>query len=166
MDDERIRVPRRSLGLRSFQNGLSIRTSTSLLCEDTGMDRLLPQCHLGHALMRCGKCLTHNIGHIRLDQEIWSSCMHAFTTVWCAGGDVWRGAIALAKYLEEDLHDAVFGKRILELGAGTGLLGLSLALAGAHEVNETEVAEPGWLACFRSHLTWKISRAATGGRCA
>jgi len=84
------------------------------------------------------------------------------------GGDVWRGAMALAKYLEEDspgndrclanwatavlpkrgaihtLDQPVFtllspgtfvSKRVIELGGGTGLLGLSLALAGAHEVH-------------------------------
>ncbi|KAJ1481258.1 putative methyltransferase-domain-containing protein [Baffinella frigidus] len=85
----RLRIPRRSLGVREFENGLRIRTSTSLLCEDTG-------------------------------------------------GDVWRGAMALAKYLEEDEPASFVGKRVIELGGGTGLLGLSLALSGAQEVCITD----------------------------
>ena len=60
--------------------------------------------------------------------------------VWHAGGDVWRGAMALAKYLEEDAPDTFVGKRVIELGGGTGLLGLSLALAGAHEVDTRRFA--------------------------
>jgi len=69
------------------------------------------------------------------------------------GTNIWDGAIALAKFLE--LHDrdrgdtcdtqpdptySVRGKRILELGAGTGLVGIAAHVAfGAREVILTDL---------------------------
>jgi len=53
------------------------------------------------------------------------------------GGTVWDAALVLAKYFE---NTTVFppgyfkGKRILELGSGTGLIGIVLALLGANVI--------------------------------
>lgn len=56
----------------------------------------------------------------------------AASTAWL----VWEGSWALIELLrrEEDawLRRLVAGKRVLELGAGTGLLGLAVAAAGGH----------------------------------
>ena len=43
---------------------------------------------------------------------------------------VWDAAIVLAKYLEKTRHDDLKSKKILELGAGTGIVGLCCCLAG------------------------------------
>jgi SAM-dependent methyltransferase len=46
------------------------------------------------------------------------------------GLNVWDGAVVLAKYLEIT-HPDLTGRRVLELGAGTGLVGIAAALLGA-----------------------------------
>lgn len=46
------------------------------------------------------------------------------------GLNTWDGAVVLAKYLEKNSH-VVSGKRVLELGSGTGLAGIAAALSGA-----------------------------------
>lgn len=48
------------------------------------------------------------------------------------GGRVWDGAQILAGFLAANAGTLIRGKRILELGAGTGLPGLVCALSGAH----------------------------------
>lgn len=59
------------------------------------------------------------------------------------GVNTWDGAIVLAKFFENN-PDIVRGKRILELGAGTGVAGLSTALLGAQHVllSDLEYALP------------------------
>ena len=47
------------------------------------------------------------------------------------GRVVWDGAIVLAKYLERGARGAVRGRRVLELGAGTGIGGLAAHALGA-----------------------------------
>lgn len=83
------KIPRRNLGVRTFVNGIRIKTSTKLLVQDTG-------------------------------------------------GDVWRGALALAKYLPADEPGSIQDKKVLELASGTGILGLSLILAGASHVTMSD----------------------------
>jgi predicted nicotinamide N-methyase len=83
------KIPRRNLGVRTFANGIRIKTSTKLLVQDTG-------------------------------------------------GDVWRGALALAKYLTADEPGSIQDKKVLELASGTGILGLSLILAGASHVTMSD----------------------------
>lgn len=56
------------------------------------------------------------------------------------GLTTWDGSVVLAKYLEHARVESVRGKRVLELGAGTGLVGLSAALLGAQEVVLTDLA--------------------------
>ena len=46
------------------------------------------------------------------------------------GGDVWTGALCLQRFLAANVH-LVAGRRVLELGTGTGFLALSTTLLGA-----------------------------------
>jgi hypothetical protein len=55
------------------------------------------------------------------------------TDMKATGGDVWHGSHALGLYLQGQ-PDIVAGKRVLELGSGTGFLGLVAAAVGAEEV--------------------------------
>ncbi|KAG7359806.1 methyltransferase-16 family protein [Nitzschia inconspicua] len=54
------------------------------------------------------------------------------------GLNVWDGSIALAKYLESN-PAIVEEKKILEVGAGTGLVGIAAAILGAKEVVVTDL---------------------------
>ncbi|KAG9415893.1 hypothetical protein AC1031_000275 [Aphanomyces cochlioides] len=58
------------------------------------------------------------------------------------GLTIWDGSVVLAKYLESTSNPShnVQGKRVLELGAGTGLVGLAAAFCGASEVTITDLA--------------------------
>jgi hypothetical protein len=51
---------------------------------------------------------------------------------------VWRGALALARYLPADEPGSFQNKKVLELASGTGMLGLSLILAGASHVTMSD----------------------------
>lgn len=53
------------------------------------------------------------------------------------GGQVWPGGVALARYLARS-PQMVRGKAVIELGAGTGIGGLSAAWAGARLVALTD----------------------------
>jgi predicted nicotinamide N-methyase len=50
----------------------------------------------------------------------------------------WAGGLALARYVLDN-PAAVAGKRVLDLGAGSGLVGIAAAKAGAREVVAAEV---------------------------
>jgi predicted nicotinamide N-methyase len=50
----------------------------------------------------------------------------------------WAGGLALARYVLDN-PDVVAGKRVLDLGAGSGLVGIAAAKAGAREVVAAEV---------------------------
>ena len=50
----------------------------------------------------------------------------------------WAGGLALARYVLDN-PAAVAGKRILDLGAGSGLVGIAAAKAGAREVVAAEI---------------------------
>jgi predicted nicotinamide N-methyase len=66
--------------------------------------------------------------------------LHVNTKMLCndTGGDAWKGSWALATLL--NLRRAqLTGKRVLELGSGTGLLGISCALSGACSVVVTDL---------------------------
>jgi len=51
----------------------------------------------------------------------------------------WDGSVVLAKYLEKNALELVSGKRIIELGAGTGLAGIAAAFLGAKKVLLTDL---------------------------
>ena len=63
----------------------------------------------------------------------WAPNASCTTDHWMAGA-VWLGGDSLAKHLLAN-PALVRGARVLELGAGTGIVGLTAALAGAAEVN-------------------------------
>lgn len=67
------------------------------------------------------------------------------------GGRVWDAAYALARYLEGPPGDALRGKRVVELGAGTGFLACCLALLGASVV-ATDL--PDMLPIIRANLSF------------
>ncbi|CAM9975522.1 unnamed protein product [Phaeothamnion confervicola] len=76
----------------------------------------------------------------------------------------WDGAVLLAKYLEiceaRGDSDAVRGKRVLELGSGTGLAGLAAAAMMAREVvlTDLEYALPNLQANIEATLQlWTLS---------
>lgn len=50
----------------------------------------------------------------------------------------WGGGVALARYVL-DHPETVAGKRVLDLGAGSGLVAIAAALAGAGEVRAADV---------------------------
>ena len=58
------------------------------------------------------------------------------------GGRVWDGAQILAGFLATNAGTLVRGKRILELGAGTGLPGLVCALSGAQTGKQSCICTP------------------------
>lgn len=54
------------------------------------------------------------------------------------GLNVWDGSVLLAKYVES-YPDTVRGKRVLELGAGPGFVGIAAGIVGAAEVVLTDL---------------------------
>ncbi len=77
------------------------------------------------------------------------------------GRTLWDGAVLLASYI--DVHpEAVRGLRVIELGAGQGLVGVAAALAGAAAVTLTdlEYALPG---CRRTVAANAAALAALPG---
>ena len=65
---------------------------------------------------------------VEQDQSLHDSC----------GGIVWESAFCLAQLLQRDGGKRVRGKRVIELGAGAGLLGMSAAKLGAENVLLTD----------------------------
>jgi predicted nicotinamide N-methyase len=65
---------------------------------------------------------------VEQDQSLHDSC----------GGIVWESAFCLAQLLQRDGGKRVRGKRVVELGAGAGLLGMSAAKLGAENVVLTD----------------------------
>ncbi|WP_421761914.1 class I SAM-dependent methyltransferase [Devosia sp.] len=66
----------------------------------------------------------------------------------------WAGGTVLARYLI-DHPDAVRGKRVLDLGAGSGIVGIAAAMRGAASVVAAEV-DPNGIAAL------KLNAAANG----
>ena len=59
----------------------------------------------------------------------------------------WAGGLALARYIL-DRPETVAGLRVLDLGAGSGIVGIAAAKAGARKVNAAEI-DPYALAALR-----------------
>lgn len=58
----------------------------------------------------------------------------------------WAGGQALARYLI-DTPDIVRGKRVLDLGAGSGLTAIAPMLSGAHSATAADIDEIALVAC-------------------
>lgn len=54
------------------------------------------------------------------------------------GSRVWDGAEVMIDFVQSTLRDEISGKRVLELGAGVGLLGLAIKCLGAGNVVMTD----------------------------
>lgn len=62
-----------------------------------------------------------------------------FNTGQGTGLTVWDGAVVLAKYLERAFPSGMAGEAVLELGCGTGVVGLAAAALGADSVTLTDL---------------------------
>lgn len=64
----------------------------------------------------------------------------------CCGGHVWRSGLVLSRYIETpSMFPPAFwqGKRVIELGAGTGAVGIAAGLLGAHvRITDIDVMLP------------------------
>lgn len=58
----------------------------------------------------------------------------------------WAGGQVLARYVL-DHPETVRGKRVVDLGAGSGIVAIAAAMAGAREVLAVDLAEEALLAC-------------------
>ncbi len=79
---------------------------------------------------------------------------HHATTIWDSG-------IVLARYFQGQKWRPIRGKRVLELGAGTGVVGLSCALGGARSVWLTDL--PEWLRHLQERQP--MTEVAAGQEC-
>ncbi|KAI9916150.1 hypothetical protein PsorP6_016952 [Peronosclerospora sorghi] len=78
------------------------------------------------------------------------------------GLTTWDGSVVLAKYLEHKRRADIAGSRVVELGAGTGLAGISAALLGARQVLLSDLDYVVENLANNVHETLKL--AASSGR--
>ena len=82
-------------------------------------------------------------GSPRVFEETFGLQIHTDMGLMCeeTGGDVWLGGMAVANFLcdESNARELVRGKRVVELGAGTGYLSLCAAMLGAESVVATDL---------------------------
>lgn len=69
---------------------------------------------------------------------------------------LWNSGLQLAEFIEEDEKWDVKGKKVLELGAGSGLSGLVAARAGAETVIITDYPAPEVVANIRKNVEKNI----------
>ncbi|KAL7576041.1 hypothetical protein ACA910_000828 [Epithemia clementina (nom. ined.)] len=67
------------------------------------------------------------------------------------GATVWPASMVLVKYLERHAHKLVQGKRVADLGAGTGVTSIAAAYFGAQEVVCTD-GEPNVVRLARDNI--------------
>lgn len=72
---------------------------------------------------------------------------------------LWNSGLQLAEFIEGDGDWDVRGKKVLELGAGTGLSGIVAARAGAQEVIITDYPAPEVLANIKTNVTKNVPTA-------
>lgn len=83
---------------------------------------------------------TENIIHISLSNNLTLKMKTSDIDTLQTGGSIWHAGFALANFLCLN-PDIVLGKRVLEIGSGCGLLGITAASLGAKEVVLTDLAE-------------------------
>ena len=94
-----------------------------------------------HQLAIAGRAFDTSNGIMILDRKlhVWEPAAHISSTASQLGTglNTWDGAVVLAKYLESNSF-IVKDKNVLEVGAGTGVVGMAAACLGASQVtNET-----------------------------
>lgn len=97
-------------------------------------------------------------------ETTWRFDLEVFDVMTGVGGVLWTGALVLSAWLVAHRDATVKGRRVLELGAGVGLVGLAVARAGAAETVLTdcnlELVE-GLASAIRRHgLSAEASAAA------
>ena len=112
------------------------------------MDRTLPSVAFSHSALR-------GPGEVTVRQNLASpSAEEEGTARW-----VWPGATATARWLcDRDRGRWLENKHVLELGSGTGLLGLVAARLGAASVTLTDL--PSELHLLRANVARNEKRAA------
>ncbi|KAF1322194.1 putative n2,n2-dimethylguanosine trna methyltransferase, partial [Globisporangium splendens] len=80
-----------------------------------------------------------NTGHVHAASTVATTAPQTLLTTWTRSVTRWDGSVVLAKYLEHARAGDIRGARIVEVGAGTGLVGLSVALLGAKHVVLTDL---------------------------
>lgn len=78
-------------------------------------------------------------------------CQDGDASVDVTGNRVWLGARILAQYFAMEYSDNLSSARVLELGAGTGFVGLALALLGASKVTLSDI-EPTVLELLQDNV--------------
>ena len=71
----------------------------------------------------------------------------------------WGGGLALARYLDEH-HELIAGRRVLDVGSGSGLVAIVAARAGATGVTATDI-DPYAIAAIEANARTNQVRVAT-----
>lgn len=104
------------------------RRATAVLERHTGIvtPPLCPELRLRLAedMERAWQAMEESLGVARMPPPLWATA--------------WPGGLALARYLL-DHPELVRGRRVLDLGSGSGLCAIAAALAGAAEVRASEI---------------------------
>ncbi|AHE54942.1 class I SAM-dependent methyltransferase [Sphingomonas sanxanigenens] len=110
---------------------------------------------------------TPGIPEIRLHQAAPTSGLHrlaagtkTFASPYWAYR--WGGGLALARHVL-DRPESVAGRRVLDLGAGSGLVGIAAALAGAAEVRAVDVDRHATIAAGLNAVANGVRIAAETG---
>jgi predicted nicotinamide N-methyase len=74
----------------------------------------------------------------------------------------WGGGLAIARYLEEH-HEVVAGRRVFDLGSGSGLCAIAVSRAGAGAVTAADI-DPFAIAAIRLNVRANKCRVASVGR--
>ncbi|MET7751807.1 50S ribosomal protein L11 methyltransferase [Micromonospora sp. NPDC005367] len=103
--------------------------------------------------------------HVAEDPILWWARMEAYAghrlppPYWAS---VWAGGQALARHLL-DHPDLAAGRRVLDLAAGSGLVAIAAALAGAEQVTANDIDPYAVAAVTVNARANRVRVAATGG---
>lgn len=77
---------------------------------------------------------------------------------------LWNSGLQLAQFIEEDSEWDVKGKKVLELGAGTGLSGIVAAKSGAERVVITDYPAPEVIANIKKNVAENLPEGMRIGK--